>query len=148
MLDDLLEISQGHSQKDYRNMEGTLTIAMKLLFKVFLQLLPELSQLTTFCKLWLGVLSRMEKYMKVKIRGKRSEKLQDVVSELLKNTLIEMKNRGVLAQRSALGGDSLWELTWLHVNNISPSLQSEVFPSEGVDVSSNTPPAEPVALES
>lgn len=41
-----------------------------------------------------------------------------------------MKTKGVLVQRSALGGDSLWELTWLHVNNISPSLQSEVFPDQ------------------
>ncbi|KAA8522275.1 hypothetical protein F0562_012948 [Nyssa sinensis] len=130
MLDDLLEIAQGHSQKDYRNMEGTLILALKLLSKVFLQLLHELSQLTTFCKLWLGVLSRMEKYMKVKVRGKKSEKLQELVPELLKNTLLVMKTRGVLVQRSALGGDSLWELTWLHVNNISPSLQSQVFPDQ------------------
>ncbi|XVF03282.1 hypothetical protein REPUB_Repub04eG0248000 [Reevesia pubescens] len=129
MLDDLLEIAQGH-QKDYRNIEGTLILAMKLLSKVFLQLLHELSQLTTFCKLWLGVLSRMEKYMKVKVRGKKSEKLQELVLELLKNTLLVMKTRGVLMQRSALGGDSLWELTWLHVNNIVPSLQSEVFPDQ------------------
>lgn len=133
MLDDLLEIAQGHSQKDYRNMEGTLILAMKLLSKVFLQLLHELSQLTTFCKLWLGVLSRMEKYMKVKVKGKKSEKLQEIVPELLKNTLFIMKTRGVLVQRSALGGDSLWELTWLHVNNIVPSLQSEVFPDQDSD---------------
>ncbi|KAJ0574029.1 putative Sec7 domain, guanine nucleotide exchange factor, Sec7 domain superfamily [Helianthus annuus] len=130
VLDDLLEISQGHSQKDFRNMEGTLVLALKLLSKVFLHLLPELSQVTTFCKLWLGVLTRMEKYIKVKIRGKKSEKLQELVPELLKNTLIVMKNKGVLVQRSALGGDSLWELTWLHVNNISPSIQSEVFPDQ------------------
>ncbi|KAM0040722.1 putative Sec7 domain, guanine nucleotide exchange factor, Sec7 domain superfamily [Helianthus debilis subsp. tardiflorus] len=130
VLDDLLEISQGHSQKDFRNVEGTLVLALKLFSKVFLHLLPELSQVTTFCKLWLGVLTRMEKYMKVKIRGKKSEKLQELVPELLKNTLIVMKNKGVLVQRSALGGDSLWELTWLHVNNISPSIQSEVFPDQ------------------
>uniref|UniRef100_A0A0A0KNY2 SEC7 domain-containing protein n=1 Tax=Cucumis sativus TaxID=3659 RepID=A0A0A0KNY2_CUCSA len=130
MLDDLLEIAQGHSQKDYRNMEGTLILAMKLLSKVFLLLLQDLSQLTTFCKLWLGVLSRMEKYAKAKVRGKRSEKLQELVPELLKNNLLVMKTKGVLVQRSALGGDSLWELTWLHVNNISPSLQSEVFPDQ------------------
>ncbi|KAI5678976.1 hypothetical protein M9H77_09926 [Catharanthus roseus] len=135
MLDDLIEIAQGHSQKDYRNMEGTLVLALKLLIKVFLQLLPELSQLTTFCKLWLGVLSRMEKYVKVKVRGKRSEKLQALVPELLKNTLLVMKTKGVLVQRSALGGDSLWELTWLHVNNIVPSLQSELFPDKDADVS-------------
>ncbi|KAK8360783.1 hypothetical protein V6Z11_A04G190600 [Gossypium hirsutum] len=133
MLDDLLEIAQGH-QKDYRNMEGTLILATKLLSKVFLQLLHELSQLTTFCKLWLGVLSRMEKYMKVKVRGKKSEKLQELVLELLKNILLVMKTRGILMQRSALGGDSLWELTWLHVNNIAPSLQSEVFPDQGPEL--------------
>lgn len=68
--------------------------------------------------------------MKVKVRGKRSEKLQETVPELLKNSLLVMKMRGILAQRSALGGDSLWELTWLHVNNISPSLQLEVFPEQ------------------
>ncbi|OVA18491.1 SEC7-like [Macleaya cordata] len=130
VLDDLLEIAQGHSPKDYRNMEGTLVLAMKLLTKVFLQLLHDLSQLTTFCKLWLGVLSRMEKYMRAKIRGKRNEKLQELIPELLKNTLLVMKTKGVLQQRSALGGDSLWELTWLHVNNIAPSLQSEVFPDQ------------------
>ncbi|XP_007045997.2 PREDICTED: ARF guanine-nucleotide exchange factor GNOM isoform X1 [Theobroma cacao] len=134
MLDDVLEIAQGH-QKDYRNMEGTLILAMKLLSKVFLQLLYELSQLTTFCKLWLGVLSRMEKYMKVKIRGKKSEKLQELVLELLKHMLLVMKTRGVLMQRSALGGDSLWELTWLHVNNIAPSMQSEVFPDQDLEQS-------------
>ncbi|KAK4376641.1 hypothetical protein RND71_002937 [Anisodus tanguticus] len=70
MLDDLIELT---SQKDYRSMEETLILALKLLTKVFLQLLHELSQLTTFCKLWLGVLNRMEKYMKVKVRGKKSE---------------------------------------------------------------------------
>ncbi|KAI4299535.1 hypothetical protein L6164_032986 [Bauhinia variegata] len=133
VLDDLLEIAQGHSQKDYRNMESTHILAMKLLSKVFLQLLQDLSELTTFCKLWLGVLSRMEKYMKVKVRGKRSEKLQELVPELLKNTLLVMKTRGILVQRSALGGDSLWELTWLHVNNIAPSLQPEVFPQQDLE---------------
>nr|GMC73260.1 ARF guanine-nucleotide exchange factor GNOM [Ipomoea batatas]GMC77574.1 ARF guanine-nucleotide exchange factor GNOM [Ipomoea batatas] len=130
VLDDLIEISQGHSQKDYRNMEGTLVLALKLLNKVFLQLLPKLSQLTTFCKLWRGVLNRMEKYMKVKVRNKKSDKLQELVPELLKNTLLVMKTSGVLVQRSALGGDSLWDLTWLHVNNVLPSLQSEVFPDQ------------------
>ncbi|CAK8533037.1 unnamed protein product [Lathyrus sativus] len=126
----LSHIEATHTSQQFRNrnMEGTLILAVKLLSKVFLQSLPVLSQLTTFCKLWLGVLTRMEKYMKVKVRGKRSEKLQETVPDLLKNSLLSMKMRGILAQRSALGGDSLWELTWLHVNNISLSLQLEVFP--------------------
>ncbi|KAL5569029.1 hypothetical protein UlMin_025604 [Ulmus minor] len=137
MVDDLLEIVQGQSQKNYRNVEGTLILALKLLSKVFLQLLPDLSQLTTFSKLWLGVLDRMEKYMEVKVRGRKSEKLQELVPELLKNTLLVMKTRGVLVQSSASGGDSMWELTWLHVKNIAPSLQSEVFPDQ--DLSHNKP---------
>lgn len=145
MLDDLLELAQGHSQKDYRNMEGSLVLALKLLSKVFLQLLDELSQLTTFCKLWLGVLSRMEKYMKAKVRGKRSEKLQELVPELLKNTLLVMKAKGVLIQRGSLGGDSLWELTWLHVNNIAPSLQSEVFHDQGSETEKGETAATPLA---
>ncbi|KAF7816403.1 ARF guanine-nucleotide exchange factor GNOM-like [Senna tora] len=127
VLDDLLEIALAQSQKDYRNMEVSLILALKLLSKVFLQLLPDLSQLTTFAKLWLGVLSRMEKYMKVKIRGRRTEKLQELVPELLKNTLLVMKSGGILVQSSVSTGDGLWELTWPHVNNIAPALQSEVY---------------------
>jgi brefeldin A-resistance guanine nucleotide exchange factor 1 len=130
LLDDLLEISQNHSQKDYRNMEGSLVLAMKLVAKVYLQLLPDLFGLSSFCKLWLGVLSRMEKYIKIKVRGKRSDKLQEVIPDLLKNILLVMKNKGILAKRSTIGGDSLWELTWLHANNISTSLLPEVFPSQ------------------
>ena len=138
LLDDLLEIVQGQSHKDYRNMEGTLILAMKLLPKVFLQLLADLSQLTTFGKLWLGILSRMEKYIKVKLRGRKSEKLQELVPELLKNILLVMKTKGVLAHKSALGGDSLWELTWLHVNSIAPSLQSDVFPDQSLEEQSES----------
>jgi golgi-specific brefeldin A-resistance guanine nucleotide exchange factor 1 len=133
LLDDLLEICQNHSQKDYKNIEGSLVLAMKLVTKVYLQLLLDLFRLSSFCKLWLGVLSRMEKYIKIKIRGKRSDKLQEVIPDLLKNILLVMKNKGILAKRSTIGGDSLWELTWLHANNISTSLQSEVFPSQEYD---------------
>ncbi|KAI4299537.1 hypothetical protein L6164_032987 [Bauhinia variegata] len=127
LLDDLLEIAQAHSQKDYRKMEGTLIHALKLLSKVFLQLLQDLSELTTFNKIWVSVLNQMEKYMKVKIRGRKSEKLQELVPELVKNTLLVMKTRGMLVKGSAVGGDDLRELTLLHLNNIAPSLQSEVF---------------------
>ncbi|CAK8538183.1 unnamed protein product [Lathyrus sativus] len=131
VLDDLLEISQTHSQKDYRNMEGTLILALKLLSKVFLLLLQDLSQSTDFSKLWLGALNRFEIFMKVKIRGRRCEKLQELVPELLKNTLLVMKAGHILERSSSNGdGNSLWELTWLHINNIAPSLQSEVFPEQ------------------
>ncbi|XP_004490870.1 ARF guanine-nucleotide exchange factor GNOM-like [Cicer arietinum] len=131
VLDDLLEISQTRSQKDYRNMEGTLILALKLLSKVFLLLLQDLSQSTGFSKLWLDVLTRIEIFMNVKVRGRRSEKLQELVPELLKNTLLVMKAGRVLERSSSSGDEnSLWEMTWLHINNIAPSLQPEVFPEQ------------------
>ncbi|KAM7250010.1 hypothetical protein ACFE04_021893 [Oxalis oulophora] len=129
MLDDLQEIAQVRSQKEYRNMEATLILALKLTSKVFLQFLRDLSQLTEFHDLWLGVLTRMENYMKLKIRGKKSYELQEMVPELLKNTLIVMKAWGVLV-KSDSGKDSTWESTWVHVNKIDQTLQSEVFPDQ------------------
>ncbi|KAJ4954099.1 hypothetical protein NE237_030931 [Protea cynaroides] len=131
MLDDMLDIAQGPLSKDYRNMEGTLILAVKLSSKVFLQLVNDLSPTDSFPRLWLGILGRMEKYAKVKIRGKKSEKLQELIPELLKNTLLVMKTKGVLVKLcGATGSDSLWELTWPLVDNIAPSLRSEVFPDQ------------------
>ncbi|KAI0513387.1 hypothetical protein KFK09_009404 [Dendrobium nobile] len=80
---------ESQSQKNYRNMEAILMHAVKLPSKTFLHLLQELSRLSSFCKLRLGILSRMEKYMKVKVKGKRSEKIQELVLELLKFSLSE-----------------------------------------------------------
>lgn len=51
----------------------------------------QISQSTEFRKLWLGALNCFEIFMKVEIRRKRSEKLQELVSELLKNTLLAME---------------------------------------------------------
>ncbi|XP_075518460.1 ARF guanine-nucleotide exchange factor GNOM-like [Primulina tabacum] len=130
MLDDLAEIAQGNpqTQKEYRNIEGTLVLALKLLAAVFFHQLQELSQLPSFCKLWRNVIGRMERYTKLKVR--RSDKHQELVPELLRNILLAMKAKGVLVPTSTLGGDNVWEQTWLHVNKIFPSLQSEVFPNQ------------------
>ncbi|GFY84889.1 sec7 domain-containing protein [Actinidia rufa] len=133
LLDDLLEIAQENSPKDYRNMEGSLALSMKLSSKAFLQFLQDLSQSTSFCKLWVGVLNRMEIYMKVRFRGKQSEKIYELVPELLKNTLLVMKTKGILVPHDAISGDSFWQLTWLHVKNIAPFLQEEVFPGNELE---------------
>ncbi|KAL8120946.1 ARF guanine-nucleotide exchange factor GNOM-like isoform X2 [Apium graveolens] len=128
LLDDLLEIVKESSPKDYRNMEGSLVLSLKLLSKLFLQLLQRISQLKTFSKLWLEVLNCFERCMKVKFRGKRCEKIHELVPELLKNTLLVMKTSGVLVPDDN-GEDSLWQLTWLHVKDIAPSLHLEIFPA-------------------
>uniref|UniRef100_K3XUT7 SEC7 domain-containing protein n=1 Tax=Setaria italica TaxID=4555 RepID=K3XUT7_SETIT len=127
LLDELLDIAQNHSPKDFRNMEMSLLHAVKLLCKVFLQSLKDLSAQSSFGKLWFEVLDMIEKFMKVKLRGRRSEKLQEAIPELVKNVLMVMKASGILS-KTKTGENSLWGATWLHVNNISPVLQSEVFP--------------------
>lgn len=133
LLDELPEMAQQQSAKEYRSMEGSMILSLKLLSKAFLQALVDLSQSTSFCQLWLKVLGCMEKYMKMRFRGKRSEKIHELVPELLKNTLLVMKTNGILVPCDPVGGDSFWQLTWLHVNNIAPSLQLEVFPSEELE---------------
>ena len=106
--------------------------AVKLLCKVFLQSLKDLSAQVSFGKLWLEVLDMIEKFMKVKVRGRRTEKLQEAIPELIKNILMAMKASGILS-KTITGENSLWEATWLQVNKIAPSLQSEIFPDNEVD---------------
>ncbi|CAN6300172.1 unnamed protein product [Urochloa humidicola] len=132
LLDELLEIAQSYSPKDFRNMEVSLLHAVKLLCKVFLQSLKDLSAQGSFGKLWLEVLDMIEKFMKVKVRGRRTEKLQEAIPELLKNILMVMKASGILSKRST-SENSLSEATWLQVNKIAPTLQSEFFPDNEGD---------------
>ncbi|ESQ47079.1 hypothetical protein EUTSA_v10027619mg [Eutrema salsugineum] len=134
LLDELLNVSIENSRKTFKKtVEETLVLATKLMSKAFLQSLQDISQQPSFCRVWVGVLNRMETYMSTKFRGKRSEKIHELVPELLKNTLLVMKTTGVLLPGDDIGSDSFWQLTWLHVNKISPSLQSEVFPQEELD---------------
>ncbi|XP_013613538.1 PREDICTED: ARF guanine-nucleotide exchange factor GNL1 [Brassica oleracea var. oleracea] len=134
LLDELLAVSIENSRKTFKKtVEETLVLATKLMSKAFLQALQDISQQPSFCRLWLGVLDRMETYMSTKFRGKRSEKVHELIPELLKNTLLVMKTTGVLLPGDDIGSDSFWQLTWLHVKKISPSLQSEVFPQEELD---------------
>ncbi|KAI3713152.1 hypothetical protein L1987_71725 [Smallanthus sonchifolius] len=128
LLNNLLEIVEEKSAKEYRNMEGTLILSLKLLSKSFLHSLPSISRSVSFSKIWVGVLSCMDRCTKVKFRGKRSEKIYELVPELLKNTLFVMKSSGVLSPN---GSDGLLEQTWLHVKSLAPSVQSEVFPNDG-----------------
>jgi brefeldin A-resistance guanine nucleotide exchange factor 1 len=127
LLDELLEIAQSYSPKDFRNMEVSLLHAVKLLCKVFLQSLKDLSGQGSFDKLWWEVLDMIEKFMKVKVRGRRTEKLQEAIPELVKNILMVMKASGILSKTGA-SENSFWEATWLQVNKIAPSLQPEIFP--------------------
>ncbi|KAL3629400.1 hypothetical protein CASFOL_026622 [Castilleja foliolosa] len=130
LLDRLSDMAQQSSPKEYRSIEGSMVLSLKLLSKAFLQSLLDLSRTDLFCQVWLKVLGCMERYMSLRFRGKRSEKIHELVPEILKNTLLVMKSSGILVPSDSVDRDSFWQLTWLHVKNIAPSLQMEVFPSE------------------
>ncbi|KAL3848661.1 hypothetical protein ACJIZ3_010543 [Penstemon smallii] len=120
LLEELLELAQQNSPKDYRSVEGSFVLSLKLLSKAFLQSLLDISQSSLFCQVWLKVLSCMEGYMKMRFKGKKSEKIHELTS-------------GILVPSDPIGGDSFWQITWLHVNNIAPSLQLKVFSSEELE---------------
>ncbi|KAI3699710.1 hypothetical protein L2E82_44175 [Cichorium intybus] len=146
VVDDLLEIIREKSAKEYRNMESTLVLSLKLLSKAFLHSLPCISRLVSFEKIWVGVLSGMERCMEVKFRGKRSEKIYELVPELLKNTLLVMKSNGILHSGgdSDSDGDGVWNQTWVHMKTLAPSLRSEVFPDDEPEPGPQTVGADPV----
>ncbi|CAH9092529.1 unnamed protein product [Cuscuta epithymum] len=129
LTDDLLElVHRNNSLKDHSSIEGSIVLSLKLMSKVFLQRLEDLYRMdSSFQALWLTVLDCLERCMKVKYRGKKSGKITELVPELLKNILLVMKTSGILSPSKLIEGDSFWQLTWLHVNNIAPSLQSEFF---------------------
>ncbi|MCO5591999.1 hypothetical protein L7F22_045992 [Adiantum nelumboides] len=131
MLDELLEIAVKHSSKEYCNMETTLLLAIKMVSKVFLQSLEQLSSLPGFPAIWSAVLNHMGRYMKMRMREQGCDnKLQECIPELLKNMLLVMRARGVLVEGSTLDGYTLWELTWHYVRGIAPLLEQELHTQE------------------
>ncbi|VFQ96946.1 unnamed protein product [Cuscuta campestris] len=127
LTDDLVELTQRNNSAKDHSIEGSIVLSLKLMSKVFLQRLHDLHQLESFRTLWSTVLDCSERCANVKLRGKRSGKINEFVPELLKNILLVMKTSGVLSPTEE--GDSLWQLTWSRVEAIAPSLTpSELFP--------------------
>lgn len=86
-MDELLDIAVRYPPKEYRGMESTLIHAVKFLSNFYLQFLDQFAQLPTFRTTWTQVLNRMEMYMNAKLRSRNTEKLQELVPELLRNIL-------------------------------------------------------------
>ena len=87
LLDELLDIAVRYPPKEYRGLEITLMHALKFLSKFYLQFLDQLAQLPTFRTTWSQVLNRIEMYMKAKLRSRNTEKLQELVPELVQEML-------------------------------------------------------------
>ncbi|XP_042492770.1 ARF guanine-nucleotide exchange factor GNL2 [Macadamia integrifolia] len=131
MVDDLHEKMVEYSrrenaEREMRSMEGTFKMAMELLTEVFLQFLEPLSQNSGFRTFWQGVLRRMDTSMKVNL-GDNQSRLQELVPVLLKKMIIEMKEKEILVRQE---GNDLWEITYVQIQWIVPSLKEELFPEE------------------
>lgn len=130
MIDDLhekmLEYSRrDNSEREMRSMEGTLKIAMELLADVYLQFLKQISQSAGFRTFWLGVLRRMDTCMKADLGEHGKSKVEDLIPDLLKKMITQMKEKEILVQKE---GDDLWEITYIQIQWIAPALKEELFP--------------------
>ncbi|CBI28089.3 unnamed protein product, partial [Vitis vinifera] len=132
MVDDLHEKMVEYSRRDnlereVRSMEGTLKIAMELLTDVFLQFLKPLTENSGFRTFWLGVLRRMDTCMKADLGGYGETTLQELIPDLLRKMITIMKEKQILVQKE---GEDLWEITYIQIQWIAPSLKDELFPDE------------------
>ncbi|CAI7869970.1 unnamed protein product [Closterium sp. NIES-54] len=144
LLDDLLEVHLREKPKEYRGMDASLLRAVKMLSKVFLHFLASLASLPGpgFRALWLGVLLRMDRYMRAggggggggrrgggggegRGGGGAGESLRESVGEVLKNMLMVMLTQGVLQVTDASDTESLWSATWRAVHAMLPHLKPE-----------------------
>ncbi|KAG7551261.1 Sec7 domain [Arabidopsis thaliana x Arabidopsis arenosa] len=118
-----------NAEREMRSMEGTLKIAMKMLMNVFLVYLQQIVESAEFRTFWLGVLRRMDTCMKADLGEYGDNKLQEVVPELLTTMIGTMKEKEILVQKE---DDDLWEITYIQIQWIAPSLKDELFPDEEI----------------
>ncbi|KAJ4882452.1 ARF guanine-nucleotide exchange factor GNL2 [Raphanus sativus] len=116
-----------NAEREMRSMEGTLKTAMKMLKNVFLHYLEQIVGSAEFRTFWLGVLRRMDTCMKADLGEYGDNMLQEVVPELLTTMIGTMKEKEILVQKE---DDDLWEITYIQIQWIAPSLKDELFPDE------------------
>ncbi|XVF34803.1 hypothetical protein REPUB_Repub18cG0089900 [Reevesia pubescens] len=132
MVDDLhekmIEYSRReNAEREVRSMEGTLKMSMELLTDVYLQFLKPISENPGYRTFWLGVLRRMDTCMKADLGEYGATKLQEVVPDLLRKMIRSMQEKEILVPKD---GDDLFEITYIQIQWIAPSLKEELFPDE------------------
>ncbi|KAI3524587.1 hypothetical protein L1887_03246 [Cichorium endivia] len=130
MVDDLhekmLEYStRENAERETRSMEGTLKLAMEMLVDVYLQFLKLLMESPGFKTFWLSILRRMDTVMKADLGVYGDSKMQELVPGLLKKMIETMQEKEVLVPQE---GNDLWEITYIQIQWIAPSLKDELFP--------------------
>lgn len=134
MVDDLHEKMLEYSRRDgaereTRSMEGTLKLAMDLLTEVFSRFMRLISYSPGFRTFWLGVLRRMDTYMKADLGEYGKSRLHGSVPDMLRRIITEMKDMEILAKKE---GDDLWEITYIQIQWVAPSIKDELFPEEAL----------------
>ncbi|EOY30839.1 GNOM-like 2 [Theobroma cacao] len=132
MVDDqhekMIEYSRReNAEREMRSMEGTLKISMELLTDVYLQYLKVIAENPGFRTFWLGILRRMDTCMKADLGEYGETNLQEVVPDLLRKMIRNMQEKEILVPKD---GDDLWEITYIQIQWIAPSLKEELFPDE------------------
>ncbi|XP_058727274.1 ARF guanine-nucleotide exchange factor GNL2 [Vicia villosa] len=130
MVDELhekmLEYSRReNAEREMRSMEGTLKLAMELLSAMYLQSLKQISESPAFRAFWLGVLRRMDTCMKADLGHYGPSSLSEIIPDLLKKIITQMKDEGMLEPRE---DDDMWEITYIQIQWICPPLKDELFP--------------------
>ncbi|XP_027357395.1 ARF guanine-nucleotide exchange factor GNL2 [Abrus precatorius] len=130
MVDELhekmLEYSRReNAERETRSMEGTLKLAMELLTDMYLQSLRQITESPAFRTFWLGILRRMDTCMKADLGQYGPSTLSEIVPDLLKKIITQMKDEGILEPRE---DDDLWEITYIQIQWICPPLKDELFP--------------------
>ncbi|TKY44659.1 ARF guanine-nucleotide exchange factor GNL2 [Spatholobus suberectus] len=130
MVDELhekmLEYSRReNAERETRSMEGTLKLAMELLSDMYLQSLRQITESPGFRTFWLGVLRRMDTCMKADFGQYGPSTLSEIIPDLLRNIITQMKDEGILEPREE---DDMWEITYIQIQWICPLLKDELFP--------------------
>jgi brefeldin A-resistance guanine nucleotide exchange factor 1 len=130
MVDELhekmLEYSRReNAEREMRSMEGTLKLAMELLSAMYMQSLRQISESPGFRAFWLGVLRRMDTCMKADLGHYGPSSLSEIIPDLLKKIITQMKDEGILEPRE---DDDMWEITYIQIQWICPPLKDELFP--------------------
>ncbi|KAF5748605.1 GNOM-like 2 [Tripterygium wilfordii] len=136
MVDDLHEKMVEYSrrenaEREMRSMEGTLKIAIEMMTDVYLQFQKQIASNPGFRTFWLGLLRRMDTCMKADLGEYGETRLQETVPDLLRKMITKMKEEEILVQKED-DDDDLWDITYIQIQWIVPSLKEELFPEQEI----------------
>ncbi|KAH1086013.1 hypothetical protein GYH30_017815 [Glycine max] len=127
MVDELhekmLEYSRReNAERESRSTEETLKLAMELLSDMYLQSLRQITESSGFRTFWSGILRRKDTCMKADLGQYGPSTLGEIIPDLLRKIITQMKEEGILEPRYV--GDYIY----LDTVDICPHLKDELFP--------------------